>query len=76
MNHVELYCLDHPSKRWMCKSIAVSGGRYNGCRNLFYLGEQSSVGRIAAWMLSPGSLAECRCSAGRLRLVPGEVCES
>ena len=37
--HVRLTCENHPHLRWMCKDNAVTeGGRYNGMRNIFFLG--------------------------------------
>jgi hypothetical protein len=39
MRHVILTCKNHPKLRWITKEIAVSDGKYNGHRSLFFMGE-------------------------------------
>jgi hypothetical protein len=33
-----LTCINHPDLRWSCKDLAVSEGKYNGARHIFYRG--------------------------------------
>lgn len=58
--HVSLVCEDHPTKSWSCKKIALSedgGGkfRYNGRRNLFFVGDSSDP-----------EAGECECPSSKL----------
>lgn len=39
MRHVILTCKNHPELRWSTKEIAVSNGRYNGQRTIFFNGQ-------------------------------------
>ena len=88
MRHVRLTCLNHPNLRWQCKSIAVnSEGRYNGARNIFYLGTvekaNEDINAISKWMKEskPGhsigpliaDVPECTCYADALRFAPEEL---
>jgi hypothetical protein len=54
MRHVILTCTNHPNLRWSCKEIAVSNGKYNGIRNIRFLGEPSGKG-----MYADGSGLDC-----------------
>ncbi len=54
MRHVILTCKNHPNLRWSCKEIAVTNGRYNGSRNIFFNGAPSGEG-----MYSDGSGLHC-----------------
>jgi len=38
MRHVILTCKNHPDLRWSTKEAAVTNGRYNGARHLFFTG--------------------------------------
>lgn len=65
MRHFHLTCVNHPSQRWMTKSIAWTvtdavkrEGYYNHSRNIFYLSEDQP---------------ECQCKADCLRLAPDET---
>lgn len=80
MRHVILMCEDHPDLRWSCKEIAVSNGRYNGTRNIFFNGYAS--GRMYDDMsgmyhdfeprdgVSP---RECDCPASKLTIAPEDA---
>ena len=64
MRHVHLTCKHHPELRWQCKSIAFTPGYgYNGCRNIFFLGNPDNDGRGL----------ECSCPPTDLILAPGET---
>jgi len=72
MRHVILTCENHRDLRWSCKEIAVTDGRYNGQRSLFYLGTPNGKG-----MYSDGSglhctadRPECECKADSLIVAP------
>jgi len=54
MRHVILTCLNHPNLRWSTKEIAITEGKYNGARGLFFLGIPSGRG-----MYSDGSGLDC-----------------
>lgn len=75
-----LTCKNHPHLRWSCKDLAISEGKYNGTRSLFFNGEPTGEG-----MYSDGSglhcstyfigrenpiVRECECSASDLVLAP------
>lgn len=69
MRHVSLTCKNHPNLRWSCKSIATSEhGGYNGCRNIFFDGDITDLGRN---IFDPGK--ECKCPPSDLVLAPDEV---
>jgi len=38
MRHVILTCKNHPELRWSTKECAVTNGKYNGQRNIFFEG--------------------------------------
>lgn len=89
MSHVRMTCLNHPDLRWSCKAIAVTAdGRYNGLRNIFFLGTKAQADRdieqIEDWAKNakPGTpllialnekAQECACCASLLRVVPEEA---
>jgi len=54
-----LTCKNHPNLRWMCKDIAWENGRYNGCRNIFYMDWRNET-----------YIPECKCSANDLMIAP------
>lgn len=54
MRHVILTCANHPNLRWSTKEIAVTNGKYNGARNIFFCGTPSGKG-----MYSDGSGLDC-----------------
>lgn len=54
-----LTCKNHPDLRWSCKDIAWENGRYNGCRNIFYMGNAQD-------RFTP----ECKCSTADLIVAP------
>jgi hypothetical protein len=54
MRHVILTCRNHPNLRWSTKEIAMSNGKYNGLRNIFFNGTPTGKG-----MLSDGSGLDC-----------------
>ena len=74
MRHVILTCENHRCLRWSCKEIAVTDGRYNGQRNIFFLGTPSGEG-----MYSDGSglrckaTTECECSPRSLIVAPEDA---
>lgn len=72
-----LTCKNHPDLRWSCKDLAITNGKYNGSRNIFFGG--ISTGRmyddgsgLACMHLNmDGSLVhECSCSFSDLILAP------
>ena len=70
MRHVTLTCLHHPNLRWSCKEIAVDSiGRYNGARNIFYIGTAEDL-ESEKWVASE---PECTCKASDLRFSPEEL---
>lgn len=59
--HVGMHCENHPDCRYSCKVIAVNpDGRYNGSRNIFYIGTIRNGERI---MPEP---PECDCPGSAL----------
>jgi hypothetical protein len=73
MRHVILTCINHPNLRWSCKEIAVSNGKYNGIRNIFFLGKPSGKGMYADGSgLDCATLGvdECPCTADNLVIAP------
>lgn len=60
-------CKNHPDRIWSCKDIAVTNGRYNGSRNIFYFGsapfEPFSDG---SGVNALGTLPECPCPGSDL----------
>lgn len=54
MRHVILTCTNHPNLRWSTKRIAISDGKYNGARNIFFKGVPSGKG-----MHEDGSGLDC-----------------
>jgi hypothetical protein len=80
MRHVILTCKNHPNLRWSTKEIAITDGRYNGQRHIFFLGEPSGKG-----MLSDGSgldcvdmkdgviIRECSCPSVELIIAPEDA---
>lgn len=76
MRHVILTCENHRDLRWSTKEIAVTNGRYNGQRNIFFLGTPNGKG-----MYSDGSglhcttftdkpINECSCKSNALVIAP------
>lgn len=59
MRHVILTCELHPELRWSTKEIAVTDGRYNGTRNLFFMGEPVRNKDGTPKMHADGSGLEC-----------------
>lgn len=77
MNHVRLTCINHPELRWSCKEIAISNSKYNGQRNIFflgkYLGKDSPSKRFDCLEVVNGELVcECLCSPDYLIVVQDE----
>lgn len=74
MRHVILTCEHHPELRWSTKEVAVSDGRYNGARHLYFNGTPSGEG-----MYSDGSglhckpAQECDCPTACLRVAPEDA---
>ena len=66
---IMLTCQHHPTLRWTCKEQAITNGRYNGLRNLFF---QGTVDDLQGPDHSYGfpSVPECSCPASDLRIVP------
>lgn len=61
-----LTCINHPDLRWRCKVQAITNGRYNGERHLFYIGTTDDLETWSA------SVPECTCPTTDLRVVPEE----
>lgn len=59
MRHVILTCKNHPGLRWSTKEIAVTNGRYNGSRNIFFQGEPLKNPDGSPKMFSDGSGLDC-----------------
>lgn len=68
MRHVILTCRQHPQLRWSTKEVAVTEGKYNGARSIFFLGTPSGRGMhfdgsgLDCTRLKEGELfVECEC---------------
>lgn len=80
MRHVHLTCKNHPQLRWSCKSIAFSGDGhgYNGCRNIFFLGEPDPTSplRYSTYFADrqpiERGILECDCPPSELIYAPEE----
>ncbi len=59
MEHVMRTCRNHRNLRWSCKEIALTNGRYNGSRRLFYLGDPAAE-------IDERRPNECNCSLDNL----------
>ncbi len=74
MRHVILTCENHPELRWSTKEIAVTNGRYNGQRNIFFKGVPTGEGMYpdgsglyCSFVNPDGTLVkECDCHSGKL----------
>jgi hypothetical protein len=66
-----LNCINHPNLRWHCKIQAISGDRYNGQRNLFYVGTKEDISTSGHYTWNQ-SVPECSCPANDLRVIPEE----
>ena len=74
-----LTCKNHLNLRWSTKEIAWTGG-YNGCRNIFFMGEPTGKGMyrdrsgVDCDIYFPDRadpiVAECPCPASDLILAP------
>ena len=63
-----LTCRNHPALLWMTKEMAITDGRYNGQRNLFFLGT------IDDWRhRNFPSVPECRCPAADLTVLKENI---
>ena len=73
-----LTCENHRDLFWMCKSQAVTNdGRYNGARNIFFLGHASTVERDRGYTqfvdeTRTALVRECPCSASDLICIDWE----
>ena len=65
---VTLTCEDHTDLFWMCKEQAVSeSGRYNGARNIFFLGRVQPDGKLSEFNDETREMTrECPCHASKL----------
>lgn len=63
-----LSCEQHPHLFWMTKEQAITNGRYNGQRNIFFLGVRDETRRLGFNELGQ---RECSCSSALL-FVAGE----
>lgn len=80
MRHVILTCSNHPELRWSCKEIAVTDGKYNFSRTLFFngfstgrmYGDGSGLKCTGEKLTDNGMVyaAECDCPAENLILAP------
>ncbi len=77
MRHVILTCENHPELRWSTKEIAVTNGKYNGCRNIFFNGIPSGKGMffdgsgLNCTELKDGQIVrECSCPSSCLIIAP------
>jgi hypothetical protein len=76
MRHVILTCVNHPNLRWSCKEIAVSNGRYNGARRIFFLGTPTGAGMyddgsgLRCTTFTDRPVNECECNASTLIVAP------
>jgi len=73
MRHVSLTCVNHPNLRWSTKEIAVSDGKYNHARSLFYKGEITDPVEFYSDMSGVRcnyTIPECSCSAVCLIVAP------
>ena len=58
-----LCCTNHKDLRWSCKDIAITDGKYNGQRNIFY------HGRLRADEFEDALYPECKCPMSLLIVV-------
>ena len=81
MRHVTLTCRNHPDLRWSCKEIAITNGRYNGQRNIFFDGHRDGgelilrpcpdalLGFAEGYLVDGIEHFECKCSARHLIVI-------
>jgi hypothetical protein len=64
-----MYCIHHPNYRWLCKKLSISDGRYNGLRNLHWMGRQKDNEALGETTLvhEGEGIPECKCPAADLR---------
>lgn len=65
MRHVSLTCKNHPHLRWSTKSIAISNGKYNRARTLFFCGKISDPIKFYSDMsgVDCEDAEECNCNS-------------
>lgn len=79
-----LTCKNHPHLRWSCKDIAITDGRYNGSRSIFFHGEPTGEGMFsdgsglhcATYINKDGNprvVYECQCPPSDLILAPEDA---
>ncbi len=69
MRHRILTCKHHPVLRWSTKEIAWTNG-YNGCRNIFFMGETTGVMHSDNSGVQCDPATECICPSSDLILAP------
>ena len=84
-----LTCENHPDLVWSCKDMAISNGRYNGSRHIFFFGRRTErfsdgSGWNGTFLVKDEAgkvisyVQECSCSPSKLILIDeitGEICE-
>lgn len=79
-----LTCKNHPNLRWSTKTIAITDGRYNGSRSIFFGGEPTTHGMYqdgsgldcSTYFNNNGNprvIFECDCPARELILAPEDA---
>ena len=73
MRHLRMICENHPHLNWMTKEIAITNGRYNQSRNIFFLGVvvdengKNSIEKFSQIDASGKYIGECECSGNCLK---------
>lgn len=80
MRHVILTCENHLNLRWSCKEIAVTNGKYNGSRLIFFNGEPDGHGMFSdnsglscsTYFIGRENpvVKECDCHSSKLCIAP------
>jgi hypothetical protein len=70
-----MFCVNHPELRWHCKDIAISSGRYNGSRNIFFFGQATEARPSGVMVIDDSLVFECECKSSDLRVIPGTYTE-
>lgn len=75
-----LTCKHHPNLRWSTKDIAITDGKYNGSRSIFFCGEPTGEGmyhdgsglHCSTYFMGRENpiVKECSCPASDLILAP------
>lgn len=70
-----LLCENHTDLRWYCKDMAISNGRYNGTRNIFFFGKATPDKPEGESIVDNVFIRECDCPASKLKAIEGSYVE-